>query len=337
MSYRPGEIYFVRENILGTNDLSSFVKIGLVADQRTSAERLKEHQTGNPRRLHNQAVIETPAVHRVEAMLHRIYAPHRVSGEWFDFKDEAQILEVIENVKTLSGEVAKVVPIFDEAETLAAKPSHTGLLPSTVAIQAVADRWAVATAKVAMCTGIRSTISGKFVEALKAGVDVKGAAIEKEVYPKPKFNTTLFKKEHKEKYQEYSKVAASFSATFKSLISSVDPSTLDAQFLEQITKIEAMLAQVEKLEDAYLLNEPLLLVTHLLALAEWDRDIAEAELKVACGTAAGIEGICTWERKASTKTSLDTDKLANLEPDLFLQYFLPRESYSRITVNRKRN
>jgi len=337
MAYRPGEIYFVRENILGTNDLSSFVKIGLVADQRSSAERLKEHQTGNPRRLHNQAVIETPAVHRVEAMLHRIYAPHRVSGEWFDFKDEAQILEVIENVKTLSGEVAKVVPIFDEAEALATKPSGDALIASTAEIQAIADRWAVASAKVTVCSGIRSAISSKFVEALKAGVDVKGAAVEKEVYPKPKFNTTLFKKEQKEKYEEYSKVAASFSSTFKMLIAAVDPTALDAEFLEQIAAIEAMVAKVESLEDAYLLNEPLLLVTKLSALAEWDRDVAEAELKVACGTAVGIEGVCTWERKESTRTSLDTDKLFNLEPELYLEYFLPRESHNRITITRKQN
>jgi len=337
MSYRPGEIYFVRENILGTNDLSSFVKIGLVADDRSSNERLKEHQTGNPRRLHNQAVIETGAVHRVEAMLHRIYAPHRVSGEWFDFKDESLVLEAIERVRALAGEVAKVTPIFDRATELAGQVSGENSIAATAATKEIAARLAIAQTKVDVCTGIRSAISNKFVEALKAGVDVKGAAVEKEVYPKPKFNTTLFKKEQKEKYEEYIKVAPTFSASFKSLVANVDPATLDVEFLQQIDEIEAMVAQVETLEEAYLLNEPLLLVTHLLALAEWDRDIAEAELKVECGTAAGIEGICTWERKASTRSSLDTDKLANLEPELYIQYFLPRDTYTRITVTRKQS
>ena len=51
MSYKSGEIYFVREFQSGSKSLTPFVKIGLVASPRVSQERLLEHQTGNPRQL----------------------------------------------------------------------------------------------------------------------------------------------------------------------------------------------------------------------------------------------------------------------------------------------
>jgi len=337
MSYRPGEIYFVRENVLGSDKLSSFVKIGLVADKRTSDERLKEHQTGNPRRLQNQAVVSTGAVHRVEAMMHRIYAPFRVSGEWFDFQDEAKVLEAIDQVKTLAADVETWTPTFDQAEALATQESDGPAIAPNDQITEIANRWAIANTKVLLCADLEQQIRGKFVQALAAGVDVKGAVTEKEVFPKPKFNTTLFKKELPEKYEEYQKVSTTWSGTFKVLLKALERSALDADFLAQFAELEAQVAAVVDPEHAYLLNETELALTNLGAIAEWELDIATAQIKIECGTAAGIEGICTWERKWSSRTGLDVDKLANLEPDLFIQYFLPRESYKRIKVTKAKS
>ena len=79
MDYVSGEIYFVRERT--DNGFSPFVKIGLVHGIRDSLTRLKEHQTGNPRRLFidEKQVVRTEAVDRVEAQMHKIFSPKRVS------------------------------------------------------------------------------------------------------------------------------------------------------------------------------------------------------------------------------------------------------------------
>ena len=59
MDQDRGEIYFIREQLAG--GYSEFTKIGLVRekDGRSSADRIKEHQTGNPRPLMPIEVIPT--------------------------------------------------------------------------------------------------------------------------------------------------------------------------------------------------------------------------------------------------------------------------------------
>ena len=64
MILTPGEIYFLGEKDLKTGENSPFVKIGLVRENesRGTADRLKDHQTGNPRLLHIVKIVKTPLV-----------------------------------------------------------------------------------------------------------------------------------------------------------------------------------------------------------------------------------------------------------------------------------
>lgn len=339
MAYKPGEIYFVRESILGSEGVSSFVKIGLVASPRTSEDRLKEHQTGNPRQLRNQEVVATGAVHRVEAMMHRIYAPHRVSGEWFDFRDEALVLDAIERVKSLADDVASFTPIFDKAQALAdcRVADDAVALAATPELEALALRRSIAAGKLSLCKAVETTIKGKFVAAIAAGADVKGAAAEKEIFPAPKFSVTALKKDHPDKHLEYLVTTVNYSRAFKFTLDEMPREQLDADFLGQLAVIEAAVEAVTSAKDAYKLNEPQLQVLQLAALAEWDLDLADAELKVAVGVSAGIEGICTWSGKDSKSIKFDIGRFAEEEPDLFIEYTLTRSSFKRLEIKRKKN
>ena len=53
MAGAAGEIYFIGEVDLKSKSHSNYYKIGIVreSDERTTVNRLAEHQTGNPRRL----------------------------------------------------------------------------------------------------------------------------------------------------------------------------------------------------------------------------------------------------------------------------------------------
>ena len=339
MAYKPGEIYFVRESILGSDTVSSFVKIGLVASPRTSDDRLKEHQTGNPRRLSNQEVVQTGAVHRVEAMMHRIYAPHRVSGEWFDFKDEASVLDAIERVKSLADDVASFTPIFDEALALEScrVADDAVALPATPALEALALRRSIAAGKLALCKEVENTIKGKFVAAIAAGADVKGAAAEKEIFPAPKFSVTAFKKNHPDKHLQFLVTTVNYSRSYKFTLNDAPREQLDSDFLGQLHAIEAAVEAVTSAKDAYKLNDPQLQILQLAALAEWDLDLADAELKVAIGVSAGIEGLCTWLGKDSKSSKFDVGRFAEEEPDLFVEYTLTRSSFKRLEITRKKN
>lgn len=339
MVYKPGEIYFVRECVLGSDALSSFVKIGLVSSPRTSDERLKEHQTGNPRRLKNQAIVATEAVHRVEAMMHRIYAPHRVSGEWFNFENEALLSEAITRVESLAEEVAVFIPILDEAAALAETRVAEGapLLPATSALETLGKRRAIAAAKVAACASIENVIKSKFVAAIAAGADTKGAAEQKDIFPEPKFSKTVFKKDHPDLYSQFLVATTKYARSFKFTMDEVAREDLDEEFLSQIRAIGVAVDAVTEPEYAYLLNEPRLQVLQLKALAEWDFDVADAELKVAVGANLGIEGLCTWTGKDSITNKFDTGRFAEEQPELYVQYTLSRSSFKRIDIKRKKN
>ena len=41
----------------------------------------------------------------------------------------------------------------------------------------------------------------------------------------------------------------------------------------------------------------------------WKTEIAEANVKVACGSAAGIENVCAWPRTIEERSKIDKDAL----------------------------
>ena len=69
-----------------------YVKIGLVKgndDGRSSFERRKEHQTGNPREIIVEAEVETYAqVSTLESLVHQRLAKYRIHGEWFNYGED---------------------------------------------------------------------------------------------------------------------------------------------------------------------------------------------------------------------------------------------------------
>ena len=66
METTKGEIYFIREMEAG--QLTEHTKIGLISykKDRSSNDRLPEHQTGNPRKLVISHVVVTDCVTAVE-------------------------------------------------------------------------------------------------------------------------------------------------------------------------------------------------------------------------------------------------------------------------------
>ena len=87
-----GFIYFMTERDLFGYPCGPYVKIGLVKgndDGRSSFERRKEHQTGNPREIIIEAEVETRAqVSTLESLIHQRLAKYRIHGEWFNYGED---------------------------------------------------------------------------------------------------------------------------------------------------------------------------------------------------------------------------------------------------------
>ena len=87
-----GFIYFMTERDLFGYPCGPYVKIGLVKgndEGRSSFERRKEHQTGNPREIIVEAEVKTYAqVSTLESLVHQRLANYRIHGEWFNYGED---------------------------------------------------------------------------------------------------------------------------------------------------------------------------------------------------------------------------------------------------------
>jgi hypothetical protein len=339
MDLGAGELYFVREIDPKTKKYTSFVKIGLVHEKegRDSINRLSEHQTGNPRTLDlpKENYFRSPAINRVEAMMHKVFAPNRVSGEWFEFESERQVIAAIKKAQALATEVNSQIPTFTKASKLGQAQDNGKVILATPNTENLIQRIAIARAKKSILSEIAKDVSSKLKSALDTGFDVEGAAEEVRVNRKGKFNLALLKSEDLRTYKKYLVVTETLSGRFvitKILLGLKD---LDDDFQSVVRELSSTV-QKAKNKDYRILNEVQLELTNETAVAEWDEEFALAELKLACGKNRSIKGVCTWKREIVEKVSFDekTFKLEN--PVKYEQYLEEPTTTTYVKVSKRK-
>jgi len=117
---KEGLVYLLRDIDLLTGDTCQYLKIGLTSG--TTEKRIKEHQTGNPRKVISVFDLLAPGMSDMETFLHHYFSTLRISGEWFDIDDSMKNSEVlplmdthlaeqqITNVHIQNYELSKVAP-----------------------------------------------------------------------------------------------------------------------------------------------------------------------------------------------------------------------------------
>ena len=88
------------------------------------------------------------------------------------------------------------------------------------------------------------------------------------------------------------------------------------------------------LED---LHEQYLKVIGEISRASIEKDMLEAQIKAACGTAKGIEGVCSWNRIQKKTMAFSASILAEEDPELHLKYLVPRKPTPSLSVSLMRS
>jgi hypothetical protein len=323
MRLKPGTIYFVRETDRDTGRYSDLVKIGLVESPRTARERLSEHQTGNPRKLDldNQSV-DTEAVGYVEAQLHKAFASKRVLGEWFRFQNESEIAEAVAKARELAAIAASRTPVFAKAEELSGFYSEGDLIPSTPeglrALKDFAEHSKALSEYQALANQIKSVLEATLAEKGAEALEGIYKVIPK--YYDPKFSATkfkaAFKNTHADLIAKCTVKIPRFSATFEWLLEGIEVELSDyvqANIARLAKEIDAAIGK----DDFFALNDLLLQIKEEIAPLEWEIAYLEAEVKHTCGTAPGIEGVCTWVREIRETNKFIPAILADLDPEMY--------------------
>ena len=343
MKYDPGKIYFIKESSQNSNDFP-LVKIGLVYNDRSPYERLKDHQTGNPRRLSlsDEYIVETDAVSFVEAQLHNRFSAKRVLGEWLRFESEKDLTVAISKADELSKEMAGNRSLFEQAETLKEIPDNGKTIPYTDDSESHATGLAIAKHKIQQCNRLDEIIREKLKAAVESGVDVRGAAKTRTRTYVPKFDKDNFEESHPDLYQDFLIESFSWYQRFlpdnkfkKSISINMEPNS--EEFLTQVKDIEVLIEKTTSKHEAHLLNEPVLLLKQLRAIADYDEKISEAKLKVACDANLAIDGLCKWQRERKVSETFDEMEFSKQHSQLYLDYLTDPETKTYITLSETRN
>lgn len=339
MKLTRGEIYFIGERDPETGNATPYYKIGIVRDKdgRGTVKRLREHQTGNPRPLFIHKIIQTEVVERVETLMHGVYAQlRRGDREWFKFT-ESKLQSAVEQADAFAAEAAQYAPLFRSCEILKESVSTDVVVPASEELKRVHLKVLISEELIKQYRSVTTAIRKSMSEAIEKGEDIGDAAKKANVSEKETFNAKRFEEENPDIYAKY----LSYSETSSRRWSLTRPKgivELEEYLAENVLPIISDIeAAIDNAKTGVIpkdeLNNYNLIALEKLAVAEWEYELGIAELKVAIGSNAGIEGLCSWKTTRTKRRIFDTDKFREENFELYKSYLELKSFGGQILVN----
>lgn len=341
MILTSGEIYFIGEVDVASGKQTDYVKIGIVRDggngERTTFDRLLEHQTGNPRRLEVIHVLKTDAVEAIETSLHHMFSPFRVYGEWLKV-DGALLEEIKEKAFQLSQEMKHLRELFASAEDLKNIESIGEKIPPDVESLYWFEKYTDSSIKVDHCNSAIERYKRFRIEQISAGQNVEDFINVQRRSGKTKFDSKAFKEKYPEIYEQFVIRKPKIRGSFRPTASDKSTKTLMEVDLQAHRVIEDLLSKIESpgnMHNAAEIHDAFLSVKSQLAFAEWETNVSLVQLRILCGTNDGIDGICSWKRTAYVDEKLDEKSLKDTYPDLVIEFTTMTEETTAYILENK--
>jgi hypothetical protein len=318
-----GEVYFVGERERSTGELTPNVKIGMVGEEGGSVRRLKEHQTGNPRDLVLQHVIQTPAPFWVENGLHQRLSALRVRNEWHKLS-ASELGDAIALAESLSRETFDHYPFIEEQARLKAIISNGETASPTEESTDWHQRLCKAHTKLTQIENLTSAYMSVISELDKE--DLEQAEEEDlvliEHYASGTFDVEGFNQKYPQLIEEFTTHQTGVSGTLspkynKFEISEIDPDleTFSKTFIDLCSGVSNKTATFGELHELF--SD----VQKRENVLNWEKVIAVAHLSSICGTNSGIEGQITWNRSEKIKTKVDHEALETAYSKEFGEFY----------------
>ena len=330
---KPGWIYFLREEDYLDQSVGRYVKIGLT--ERTVAIRIKEHQTGNPRREFEA----TPSnyielMHYGETYLHHYFAAERIGGEWFDFDDSflaSDVRPVIDNLET---EMAAVAGSFRRWKELNNVPSNGRVRDATPPEERWGRDFTAAYEQLTVAKAILATHKNNLKQILGNDKAIDTIMEIQQKTRNPTFNQTVF--EGILTTAQLSRCNSSTTSWSRSLsmlnkgrdLAALNPTVklaFDASEMGLInpsaTNIAgASLPLTQAIRDE---NLAMLNAMRVVKVQEWECLKAQAKLVEALDDSLEIKGILKWKREQKTDLKFDKKLAKSLFETEFNASFRP--------------
>lgn len=317
MDLDSGEIYFIREQVGG--EYTEFTKIGKVAEKpgRSSLDRAKEHQTGNPRPLVPIEVVQTVFVSEVENTLHREFAPKRIlPGEWFKLSD-AEIANAIARCGELSAANAQLIPLFEQAESLKPKASRADVAPASDDAATWAKSYRRARHGLKLFGEVKQRFQDYLVEANSRDVDVTDFVEITQAAGRRSYRE-LFEQNYPELVAKYTSTTIEVSGmvTVKPVRDEIF--SPDEELAEVVMLTDSLMQSIkdssDRREEIVTMHALYLTLLSVEPVLEKHKEVAKAHLMLLCGETAGIEELCAWRREPKDVIKIDWDAIKATHP-----------------------
>lgn len=272
--------------------------------ERKSRDRLKEHQTGNPQKLvlDDARVVPSVAVSATEKAMHNLFALKRVRGEWFYVPDDSDLDGIIETCRQFDQGLAEHRAVITRANELTKFVTSEEKVSSSSTTLDLAETWRDLTSKIQVMQREMATIANAIGSHMATVGEIEGVSTWTYRKPSKRFDQSGFKAKYEELYN-----LALVPKIVRGAMTVVNKPKAPYADPEMTMKFEAELSQMKETADRT--DEIQALHLKYLGLIEksehleWERLFVSSMLKVECDMSAGIEGVCSWQGKATTRFS----------------------------------
>ena len=336
-----GQLYFLREKDYLTGEISRYVKIGLVRNEKGTDDRISEHQTGNPREIYDYCSIESPFVEHLETLIHYRLAEKWIVGEWFDL-DDNEIEQAIVECKKIIQEQEAIKEELEESYSLGEiqssgdikKPSDKAheiweqLISVKLDIDQLNAKKAIVSHRLKTIMGKSNGIDGVVNLVFKDGLTI--------------FKEKEFAEENPELYKKYTtkekiKRSSTFTIKGKKTVKKEYPELYQEE--KELEKLEVTASDInrdhkaKRNEEVAEVHAQYINLQKEIYTREWEYAQLVAKLKVQTGKSDGIEGLCGWKRETTTTVGFNKKELQENHPELYEEYCFTKPENFNFNVN----
>ena len=325
----PGTLYIDRDQDVLSGAWGQYVKIGIVRNDKEAALRNKEHQTGNPRRIHVIHSLESPMVENLETQLHHIFAPQRVLGEWFLLNDQDVSTRVIPEAEMIISSQQANIDLFISKTNMKSLESAGIVREPTPEESRLHSQVVDAKHDLDIKLAKLDVIKGVLIDYAKNSGGIPGILDLQSRIIKAALQKTKLKAEHPDIYQQYETMQLSAPRGAVMIKGVASLKKLDEQlYNDQKQAASSSIFKIKHLDQPLCDHQPAIIDQHNnylirlgdIAKAEWLHESLRTKLLVQLGQDEGIEGLISWKRLRKEEWKFDAVKFATHHPKLYETY-----------------
>ena len=338
----PGEVYVIGEYQPGTNTPTGRYKIGMTQNDRTTYDRIVEHQTGNPNRLFIHGFVACEASYLVEKLMHNQWNGNRIGQEWFTLSPP-EVIQVMADINTFEAQhgprIVLVRPVYYAPPIIG---DHPGLTATEIS-QAVSwrDQAYDLCKDMAELKYEYETLKFQLLNMNSTNAVVDSVSKVKITMPFPEFSPSQLPAPIK---TQYTTLAQPRKNDFRFLFNGVTAKVCDIKLnsahwvnthsghhatwesekdtWDNTVSPTITIGSVNTASQVRTTTHETLHEAYVDKLREYDekkteKELIELELRIMCGNYQGIANVCRWMR-ATQNPKFNKPEFKILEPAMFV-------------------